>query len=86
MTLQLAWTTQAWDDYLFWQTTEKKIVKKINALLAECRKDPLKGTGKPEALTGDLQGFYSRRINLEHRLVYSFNTTQIIVQQCHYHF
>jgi toxin YoeB len=86
MTLQLAWTTQAWDDYLFWQTTEKKIVKKINALLAECRKDPLKGTGKPEALTGDLQGFYSRRINLEHRLVYSFNTTQIIVQQCRYHY
>jgi len=86
MTLQLAWTTQAWDDYLFWQTTDKKIVKKINALLAECRKDPLKGTGKPEALTGDLQGFYSRRINLEHRLVYSFNTTQIIVQQCRYHY
>lgn len=86
MTLQLAWTTQAWDDYLFWQTTDKKIVKKINALLAECRKDPMKGTGKPEALTGDLQGFYSRRINLEHRLVYSFNTTQIIVQQCRYHY
>jgi len=86
MTLQLAWTTQAWDDYLFWQTTDKKIVKKINALLAECRKDPLKGTGKPEALTGDLQGFYSRRINLEHRLVYIFNTTQIIVQQCRYHY
>lgn len=86
MTLQLAWTTQAWDDYLFWQTTDKKIVKKINALLAECRKDPMKGTGKPEALTGDLQGFYSRRINLEHRLIYSFNTTQIIVQQCRYHY
>ncbi len=86
MTFQLAWTTQAWDDYLFWQTTDKKIVKKINALLAECRKDPLKGTGKPEALTGDLQGFFSRRINLEHRLVYSFNTTQIIVQQCRYHY
>lgn len=86
MTLQLAWTTQAWDDYLFWQTTDKKIVKKINALLAECRKDPLKGTGKPEALTGDLQGFYLRRINLGHRLVYSFNTTQIIVQQCRYHY
>lgn len=86
MTLQLAWTSKAWDDYLFWQNTDKKIVKKINGLLAECRKDPMNGTGKPEALTGDLLGYYSRRINLEHRLVYCFNKTQIIVVQCRYHY
>ncbi len=86
MTLQLAWTPKAWEDYLFWQSTDKKIVKKINTLLAECRRDPMNGTGKPEALTGDLLGFYSRRINLEHRLVYSFNETQVIVQQCRYHY
>lgn len=86
MALQLAWTPKAWDDYLFWQSSDKKIVKKINGLLAECRKDPMSGTGKPEALTGDLQGFYSRRINLEHRFVYRFNDVQVIVYQCRYHF
>jgi toxin YoeB len=86
MKRKLAWTNRAWEDYLFWQETDKLIVKKINGLLEECRRNPMQGTGKPEILTGDLSGFFSRRINLEHRLVYNFDEETVTVHQCRLHY
>lgn len=82
----LAWTDHAWDDYLFWQKTDPKIVAEINGLLAECKADPFKGTGKPEALSGDLTGYWSRRITKEHRLVYLPEDGMIYVLQCRFHY
>lgn len=66
----LAWSDNAWDDYLYWQQHNFKLLEEINRLLAECKKDPFRGTGKPEPLTGGLTGYWSRRIDREHRLVY----------------
>ncbi|WP_323046372.1 Txe/YoeB family addiction module toxin [Paraburkholderia sp.] len=63
-------TDDAWHDYLYWQETDKKVLRKINMLLEECRRDPYRGTGKPEPLVGSVSGFWSRRIKLSDRLVY----------------
>ena len=82
----LAWTPQAWEDYLYWQGTDKKILKRINALLRDALPDF--GLGKPEALKFDLNGCWSRRIDLAHRLVYQVDEPagQLIVLQCRYHY
>lgn len=81
----VAWTDHAWDDYLWWQSQDMKVVDAINALIEECHRDPFKGTGKPEPLKGDLTGFWSRRITREHRLVYLPEDGTIYVVQCKYH-
>ena len=74
------------EDYLYWQNNNKTILKKINALIKETIRTPFSGTGKPEALKGDLSGFWSRRINEEHRLVYAVLDNRIIISQCRYHY
>ena len=66
----LSWEAAAWEDYLFWQETDKKILRKINELLKDCLRIPFEGKGKPESLRGNLSGAWSRRITYEHRLVY----------------
>ena len=78
----------AWEEYLYWQKTDKKILKKINDLIKEIKRTPFEGTGKPEALKYDLQGYWSRRINREHRLVYSVSDclTEVVIVQCRYHY
>ncbi|MCG8527469.1 MAG: Txe/YoeB family addiction module toxin [Opitutales bacterium] len=78
----------AWKEYLYWQKTDKKILKKINDLIKEIKRTPFEGTGKPEALKYDLQGYWSRRINQEHRLVYSVNDnlSELVIVQCRYHY
>ncbi len=76
---------RAWEDYLYWQATDKTIVKKINSLLKEIDRTPYEGSGKPEALKYDFSGFWSRRINLEHRLIYKIENAVIVVMQCRYH-
>ena len=78
----------AWEEYLYWQKIDKKILKKINDLIKEIQKTPFEGTGKPEALKYDLQGYWSRRINQEHRLVYSVddNLEELVIVQCRYHY
>ena len=68
--MKLLWEDRAWDDYLYWQTQDKKTLKRINALIKELQRDPYSGTGKPEPLRGSLSGFWSRRIDSANRIVY----------------
>lgn len=76
----------AWEDYLYWQTHDKKILKKINNLTKETERTPYEGAGKPEALKYDLTGWWSRRINFEHRLVYKVEENELFILQCRYHY
>lgn len=84
----LAWTPQAWEDYLYWQKTDAKTLKRINALIRDAQRTPFEGLGKPEALRFDLAGCWSRRINHEHRLVYTVDgkADTLIILQCRYHY
>ena len=68
--MNLVWTEVAWEDYLFWQKTDRDLLKKINTLIKDIQRDPFSGIGKPEALRFELSGKWSRRIDQEHRLVY----------------
>ena len=82
----LSWTEGAWEDYLYWQAQDKKMLKRINALLNEIMRTPFEGTGKPEALKHALAGYWSRRIDEEHRLVYKALPEEIWVVQLRYHY
>ena len=75
----------AWEDYLYWQSVDKSVLKKINAMIKEIERTPFEGTGKPEPLKHQYSGWWSRRINLEHRLVYKVEDNKIILLQCRYH-
>jgi len=83
------WPT-AWEDYLYWQNEDRKALDRLNALIKESMRDPFRGTGKPEPLGGNLRGWWSRRINREHRLVYrvsgSGDGQALEVAQCRYHY
>lgn len=76
----------AWEDYLYWQTNDPKIVARINLLIKEARRTPFKGIGKPEPLRGKLAGWWSRRIDQEHRLVYRPTAEGLLIAQCRYHY
>lgn len=80
-----AFTDIGWEDYLYWQTEDRKTLRKINALLKDIERNGNKGIGKPEPLTGDLSGFWSRRINQKDRLIYALEMDQIIIIACRYH-
>ena len=84
--MNLLFTDEAWEDYCYWQQYDRKLLKKINALLKEIKCTPYEGTGKPEPLRYELQGAWSRRINQEHRLVYEVYDEQIYVLACRYHY
>lgn len=84
--MKVVFMSDAWDDYLYWQQNDKSTLKKINALIKESMRTPFEGTGKPEALKENLKGFWSRRINLEHRLVYRVEEDAIYILQCRYHY
>jgi toxin YoeB len=87
MNRKLAWTEEAWKDYIYWQTQDKKTLKRINKLLDDIRRnDPFKGIGKPEALKENLSGFWSRRIDDTNRLVYAVDEEYITVISCRYHY
>jgi toxin YoeB len=83
--MTLAWTTYAWEDYVYWQTNDKKIVKRINQLIKEIERSPFTGIGKPEPLKFQFSGYWSRRINNEHRLVYKYEDEKLTIIQCRYH-
>jgi toxin YoeB len=76
----------AWADYLYWQTQDKRILKRINSLIRDIQRSPFEGLGKPEPLRFNLTGCWSRRIDEEHRLVYKVSDGEIIVLQCRYHY
>ncbi len=81
-----AFTDIGWEDYLYWQTEDRKTLRKINTLLKDIEKNGNEGIGKPEPLTGDLSGFWSRRINQKDRLIYALEMDQIIIIACRYHY
>lgn len=83
---KITFTSDAWDDYLYWQNIAKKKLKKINSLIKDIYRSPFTGEGKPEGLKGSLSGYWSRRIDSEHRLVYKVLDNQIIIIQCRYHY
>jgi len=84
--VKLVFDDQAWDDYLYWQRHDKKLLKRVNGLIKECMRTPFEGTGKPEPLRGSLSGWWSRRLDREHRLVYRMEGDNLLIAQCRYHY
>lgn len=82
----LSFFPDAWDEYLYWQTQDKKTLKRINSLLKDIMRSPFDGIGKPEPLIGDLSGYWSRRIDDNNRLVYQVNDNSITIAQCRSHY
>ena len=77
---------ESWEDYLYWQKTNKKYMKKINDLLKAISREPFTGIGKPEPLKHNYQGFWSRRIDGEHRLIYKVKADEILIAKCRFHY
>jgi toxin YoeB len=86
MTRRLTFTPDVWDDYLYWQSQDKKTLKRINQLLRDVSREPFTGIGKPEPLRENLTGYWSRRIDDTNRLVYAVEEQAIIVVACRYHY
>ena len=84
--MKLIFSAKAWDDYLYWQTTDKKMVKRINLLIKDIKRSPHGGIGKPEPLKHGLSGYWSRRVNDEHRLVYKVQDKSLLIAQLRYHY
>ncbi len=84
--MKLIWSESSWEDYLYWQKQDRRILRKINTLLKEIARHPFEGLGKPEPLKHTLQGCWSRRINDEHRLVYKIDDGAILIVSCRYHY
>ena len=84
--MRLLWSDRAWEDYLHWQDHDRKMLRKLNRLIMECQRTPFSGTGKPEPLKGDFAGWWSRRIDQEHRLVYRVTDDALLIAQCRYHY
>lgn len=84
--MKIIFAEAAWEDYLYWQKTNKKIVQRINELIKTSMRTPFEGMGKPEPLKHGLQGYWSRRITDEHRLVYKLQDHAILIAQCRYHY
>lgn len=84
--MNLVFSERAWEDYLYWQKTDKKMVQRINALIKEIVRSPYDGIGKPEPLKHALSGYWSRRINEEHRIVYKAADGSLLIAQLRYHY
>lgn len=82
----IQWDFDAWEEYLYWQTQDKRILKRINQLVKDIVRNPFEGIGKPEPLKGNLTGFWSRRIDEEHRLVYAVEESAVVVISCRGHY
>jgi len=82
----LSFSDDAWDDYLYWQQHDKKILKKINRIIKEIQREPFEGIGEPEPLKYNWSGYWSRRISIEHRLVYKVDDNNLMIAQCRYHY
>jgi len=77
---------ESWEDYVYWQETDKKMVRRINELLKDISRNPFSGLGKPEPLKYKYKGFWSRRINEEHRLIYQVRENEVLIAKCRYHY
>lgn len=84
--MKLIFADEAWQDYVYWQTADRKILKRINLLIQDIQREPFDGIGKPEPLRFHLSGFWSRRIDEEHRLVYAIENESILIASCLYHY
>jgi toxin YoeB len=84
--VKLIFSGQAWEDYLYWQKTDKKLLERINTLVKDISRSPFAGIGKPEPLKNALSGYWSRRINDEHRIVYKIADGSILIAQLRYHY
>ncbi len=84
--MKCAWSIGAWNDYLYWQKNDKKKLKRINSLIKDTLRNPFEGIGNPEPLKHELQGFWSKRIDKEHRLVYSYTDEELLIVACRYHY
>jgi toxin YoeB len=86
MSRAIKFLPHAWEDYLYWHGQDRKTLRRIHALLAEAAREPFAGLGKPEPLTGNLAGYWSRRIDESHRLVYRADAHELAVLACRYHY
>ncbi|MBP6128396.1 Txe/YoeB family addiction module toxin [Flavobacterium sp.] len=84
--MKFVFVEESWEDYLYWQKTDKKMLQKINSLLKDISRTPFEGIGKPEALKHKYRGFWSRRIDQEHRLIYKVTDTEILIAKCRFHY
>ena len=84
--MKLIFSEQAWDDYLYWQKTDKKLLERINTLIKDTTRSPFEGIGKPELLKNALSGYWSRRINDEHRIVYKISDGSMLIAQLRFHY
>ncbi|MFA9238568.1 MAG: Txe/YoeB family addiction module toxin [Candidatus Paceibacteria bacterium] len=84
--MNLIFSDKAWEEYMYWQNTDKQILKKINQLIKDIKREPFEGIGKPEPLKYELSGFWSRRISDEHRLVYEVSESYIAIVSCRFHY
>ena len=86
MPSRIVWTIAAWEDYLYWQTQDRKTLRRVNQLIQDCLRSPFSGIGKPEPLRANLSGFWSRRIDDTHRLVYTVMDEDLAIVACRYHY
>jgi toxin YoeB len=84
--MKLIWDETAWDNYMWWQEQDRKVAKRVNALIKDIRRNGNEGIGKPEPLKHGFQGYWSRRITDEHRLVYKVHHDEVRIAQCRYHY
>ena len=84
--MNLIFSEHAWEDYLYWQRTDRNILRRINTLIKEIQHTPFEGIGKPEPLRHGLSGYWSRRINEEHRIVYKVDADSLFIAQLRYHY
>jgi len=84
--MKYVFVDESWEDYLYWQSTDKKILKRINELLKDISRTPYSGIGKPEPLRHNYKGFWSRRIDNEHRLIYQVKENEIYILKCRFHY
>jgi len=84
--MKLVFTESAWNDYLWFQENDRRLLKRINSLIKEAQRTPSEGIGKPERLKANLSGYWSRRISEEHRLVYGVTDTELVIISCRFHY
>jgi toxin YoeB len=84
--MNILFTAESWSDYLYWQDTDKRMIRKINELIKVIKRTPFEGIGKPEPLKHQLKGFWSRRIDLANRIVYEIREKKVVIISCRYHY